>query len=68
MADIDLKDYPQCEVVSWMPVVEPDLGQERFFEEDPNKSFADGNFEKVPMMIGRTSDEFIDIVPSNNFN
>lgn len=46
-----------------MPVIEPDFGQERFFIEDPIKSFADGNFARIPVMIGVTADEFVDPVP-----
>lgn len=36
---------------------EPDLGQERFLTDDPPTLFSSGNFSRVPMIIGRTSDE-----------
>lgn len=37
--------------------IEPDFGQERFLTDDPPKLFASGNFSRVPMIIGRTSEE-----------
>lgn len=37
--------------------IEPDLGQERFLTDDPPKLFANGNFSRVPMIVGRTSEE-----------
>ncbi len=37
--------------------IEPDLGQERFLTDDPPILFANGNFSRVPMIIGRTSEE-----------
>ena len=45
--------------MTWLPVVEPDLGQERFFTDEPNKLLRNGNFAKVNVMIGVTADEFI---------
>jgi acetylcholinesterase len=45
--------------LTWLPVIESDLGQERFLVEDPNESFRAGRFEKVNVMIGLTADEFI---------
>lgn len=47
--------------MTWFPVIEEDGGQERFLIEDPVESFRSGNFEKVPLIIGRTRDEFVDI-------
>jgi hypothetical protein len=46
-----------------MPVVEKDFGQERFFVEEPSESFRKGNFNKVPIIIGRSADEFTQSVP-----
>jgi hypothetical protein len=46
----------------WVPVIEPDFGQERFLIEDPNVSFRNGNFSKVPVIIGITAGEFIEPV------
>lgn len=37
--------------------VEPNLGQERFLTDDPSTMFSNGNFARVPMIIGRTSEE-----------
>lgn len=45
-------------------MVEPDFGQERFLVEDPIELTRTGNFAKVPILIGRTTDEFINLVPS----
>lgn len=47
-----------CPVMTWIPVVEPDLGQERFLEDEPNKLFRDGNFPKVNIIIGITEIEY----------
>lgn len=58
-----ITDYPDCLIVAWRPVVESDFGQERFFGEDPVKIISDGNFTKVPIIIGRTTDEFVSDVP-----
>lgn len=44
--------------MSWLPVVEQDLGQERFLTDEPNVLFAAGNFSKANVMIGVTTDEF----------
>lgn len=44
---------------SFYLTIEPDLGQERFLTGDPPKLFATGNFSRVPMIIGRTSEEEI---------
>lgn len=41
----------------WMPVVEDDFGQERFFTDQPNNLFKNGNFAKVPVIVGITADE-----------
>ena len=43
----------------WLPVVEPVLGQERFFTDEPNKLFKNGNFTKVPVIIGMSTNEII---------
>lgn len=42
---------------------ELEFGQMRFFVDDPAKLFADGNFAKVPIMIGRTTVEIVSSVP-----
>jgi acetylcholinesterase len=43
----------------FIPVLEPDFGQERFFVAEPNDLFKSGNFSRVPLLIGITTDEFI---------
>jgi hypothetical protein len=45
--------------MTWIPVVETDLEQERFLVEDPNESLRKGEFAKVNVMLGVTADEFI---------
>lgn len=50
--------FLNCPVMTWLPVVEQDLGQERFLINEPNVLFAAGNFSKVNVMIGVTADEF----------
>ena len=51
----------------WLPVVEKDFGQERFLVEDPNDSFREGRFQKVNVMVGVTSEEFIEPVAGKFF-
>lgn len=46
-------------ILLWMPVVEPDFGQERFLTDDPNKLFLSGRFHRVPVMAGITEYEFL---------
>lgn len=64
LAKIQVKDYPECEIVIWMPVIENDFGQQRFFTEDPSDTFQKGEFNRVPIITGQTVDEFISPVPS----
>jgi acetylcholinesterase len=54
----NIKDYPDCQIVFWLPVIEDDFGQERFLVEDPTRSFRSGNFNRVPVVAGRTELEF----------
>jgi carboxylesterase type B len=49
-----------------MPVVEDDFGQERFLSQDPSEIFRSGDFNKVPVIVGRTENEFRPLVSSNN--
>lgn len=64
IVNVNVKNHPECEIASWFPVKEPDFGQERYLTADPVDLFRDGNFSKVPVMIGRTTDEFANTVPS----
>lgn len=63
IAGIELNDFPECPVLVWIPVVEPELGQERFFAEQPVDTIQSGNFSKVPIIIGVTADEWMSPVP-----
>ncbi|XP_064213592.1 esterase FE4 [Tribolium castaneum] len=45
-------------VLIWSPVIEEDFGQERFLPDDPFKLIKKGNFEKIPIILGVTQDEF----------
>lgn len=53
-----LTEFAECPMLAWMPVVEPDFGQERFIEEEPVKLFREGRFHRVPVLTGITEDEF----------
>ncbi|KAG5678815.1 hypothetical protein PVAND_008449 [Polypedilum vanderplanki] len=59
--------YHQCVVRPFGPVIEPDLGQERFLKAEPSELFKNGNFLRVPILIGITAYEFADVV-RNIFN
>lgn len=61
---VELRDYPECEITTWRPVLEPDFAQERFLTDDPVKLFKSGNFAKVKVLAGIVTDEFINLVPS----
>lgn len=56
-------DFPECELAAFVPIFEPDLGQERFYVEDPSSQLRRGAFDPIPIVIGRTTDEFVDVVP-----
>lgn len=45
-------------LLKWIPVIEPDFGQERFLTEDPNDLFQKGKTAQVPFMTGITTYEF----------
>lgn len=53
--------------MTWFPVIENTSNPEKFLVGDPVELFRTGNFEKVPLIIGRTRDEFVDI-PYSEFN
>lgn len=49
-----------CPVMTWQPVVEEAYGQEeRFLTDQPVKLLEAGNFSRVNVMIGITSEEFV---------
>ncbi|KAL7039248.1 hypothetical protein ACKWTF_009844 [Chironomus riparius] len=61
------RSYYGCLVMPWLPVVEQDFGQERLFTADQNKLFKSGKFNRVPVIVGITTDEFISpVVPLLN--
>ncbi|CAG9811690.1 unnamed protein product [Chironomus riparius] len=64
IVQVSVDGYFGCLSMPWVPVVEPDLGQERFFTDDPNKLLKTGKFNRVPVMIGVTADDFISPVAS----
>lgn len=57
-----------CLIFAWTPLLEPDLGQERFITEDPSVLFREGNFTKVNVIMGITSHEFISPAACMLFN
>ena len=47
-----------CQGKLWRPVVEL-VGNERFLDADPSELFESGNFTKVPVIVGRNTDEYV---------
>lgn len=45
-------------VLLWKPVVEPDLGQERFMTDNPTRLYTQGRFARIPVITGVTELEF----------
>ncbi|KAG5678816.1 hypothetical protein PVAND_008450 [Polypedilum vanderplanki] len=54
--------YHNCPIMPFGPVIEPDLGQERFLKTEPNELFKNGNFLRIPILIGITANEFVEPV------
>lgn len=46
-------------ILIWYPVIEKDLGQERFLTENPTKLMRQGKFMKIPVIAGITEYEFL---------
>jgi len=61
---VNLNELPYCAIMKWLPVIETDFGQERVLIEDPNESFRNGRFQRVPIIAGVTEIEYADPVPS----
>lgn len=59
IANNEIHSYLRCEIMTWLPVVEGNFGQQRYLIEDPNESFREGRFEKANVIVGVTADEFI---------
>lgn len=55
---INMFEFGGNPILIWLPVVEPDLGQERFLSDDPTRLFWLGQFARVPVMAGITELEF----------
>lgn len=58
----EVRDFPECVLSAWFPIIEPNLGQAQFLADDPAELFRTGNFHKVPVVIGRSTDEFVNPV------
>ncbi|XP_055370966.1 juvenile hormone esterase-like [Condylostylus longicornis] len=46
--------------LEWNVELEKDFGQEQFINENPSVLYRNGNFFKIPVIIGTTRDEFAD--------
>ncbi|KAJ6641288.1 Carboxylesterase 1C [Pseudolycoriella hygida] len=53
----------ECPQLRWWPVVEKDFGQKRFLADQPTHLFKNGNFSKVPTLVGIINEEFAQLVP-----
>lgn len=54
-----------CLVFPWTPLLEEDLGQERFVTDNPSVLFREGNFSRVNALMGMTAHEFISPAAGN---
>uniref|UniRef100_A0A1A9WY03 Carboxylic ester hydrolase n=1 Tax=Glossina brevipalpis TaxID=37001 RepID=A0A1A9WY03_9MUSC len=54
----EMFEYAGKPIYNWLPVIEPDFGQDRFIAEDPYKIMERGAINKVPLIIGITEYEF----------
>lgn len=61
------QNHLECENIIWLPTIELDFGQERFFTENPSKTFRSGKFNKVPVIAGRTEDEFESLTKGDEY-
>ncbi|CAH1958126.1 unnamed protein product [Acanthoscelides obtectus] len=56
---LGFREFGLDPILIWSPVVEPDVGQERFLTDDPIHLIKKGQIlTKVPLIIGQTKDEF----------
>lgn len=58
---IHMFEFDGNPILIWLPVVEPDLGQERFLTDDPTRLFLRGDFYRVPVIAGITELEFTNL-------
>ncbi|KAF5306941.1 hypothetical protein FQA39_LY00171 [Lamprigera yunnana] len=54
----EFDEFAYDPIMMWLPVIEPDCGQERFLTDNPVKLVLEGKYEKVPVMAGITTEEF----------
>ncbi|KAB0794136.1 hypothetical protein PPYR_13756 [Photinus pyralis] len=54
----EFAEFAYGPILSWLPVIEPDCGQERFLTDDPVKLLLRGEFERVPVITTVTAEEF----------
>ncbi|KAJ8923071.1 hypothetical protein NQ315_001623 [Exocentrus adspersus] len=52
------KEFADDPVLIWSPVIEPDLGHQRFLTAHPIHLIQNGQFRRVPLITGITADEF----------
>nr|CAI5851523.1 unnamed protein product [Callosobruchus analis] len=52
------KEFLDDPIMIWSPIIETDQGQPRFLTAHPINLITNGQFKKVPLMIGQTKDEF----------
>lgn len=56
-------------ILVWTPVVEPEVhGVERFLPEQPLDLIRKGKFNKVPLIVGVTKDEFGGVIVGENIS
>lgn len=56
--DLFLQEFGKDPVLIWTPVIEDDFGQKRFLTDHPIQIISSGQFTKVPVLTGVTTDEF----------
>lgn len=55
--------FLRCSQLVWQPVVEPDMNQTRFFEDQPSTLFRNGKFHKVKVVAGIVTNEMVHMMP-----
>lgn len=65
----DMFEYgPGNPILLWLPVIEPDFGQERFLTDNPANLFKRGDFARVPVLAGIAKYEFLHPAISKRLN
>nr|CAH7758728.1 unnamed protein product [Callosobruchus chinensis] len=52
------REFGNSPVLIWSPVIEPEVGQERFITDNPIRLIMNGHLQHVPFITGQTTDEF----------